>query len=176
MDESSSSDEETAVEHDIVLDPPAAEESSTLHVSTSKDNHIEQDQSDGRKRKTFLAVLGFVACVGAIIGLSVGLSSSDQSDEWPEFPSPTTDTGTSSATAVPWPHDSSDIEADPRVTYGVLDNGLRYAILPNSEPRDKLMLRMHIAAGSYQEEDDQRGLAHFLEVSTCNLVMMQYNT
>ena len=167
MDESSSSNEETAVEHDIALDPSAAE-SSTLQVSTSKDN-LAQDSSNRIQRKTFLIVLGFVACVGAIIGLSVGLSKSDQSDERPEFPSPT-DTGTSSVAAVPWPHDSSDIEADPRVTYGVLDNGLRFAILPNTEPPNKLMLRMHVDAGSYQEEDDQRGLAHFLEVSTCTVV------
>lgn len=65
---------------------------------------------------------------------------------------------------TPWPY-SSDIAADPGVTYGSLENGLRYMIMKNSEPRNKLMLRMHVDAGSLQEEDDQLGIAHFLEVS-----------
>ena len=62
-----------------------------------------------------------------------------------------------------WPHEASDIEADPDVKYGSLENGFRYIIMENSEPPNKLMLRMHIDAGAYQEETDQRGIAHFLE-------------
>jgi zinc protease len=40
---------------------------------------------------------------------------------------------------------------------------MRYMILPNSEPPNRLSLRLHIAAGSLMEEEDQRGVAHFLE-------------
>lgn len=68
-----------------------------------------------------------------------------------------------SSLAAPWPHANSDIQPDPRVTYGSLKNGLRYMIMENAEPPNQLMLRMHVNAGSYQEEEDQLGLAHFLE-------------
>ena len=64
---------------------------------------------------------------------------------------------------VPWPHKGSDIAVDPDVRFGALDNGLRYAIRRNAEPPGRVSLRLHIAAGSLHEEEDQRGVAHFLE-------------
>ena len=182
MIESSSSEEDTAVEHNVVLDLPAADPS-TLHAATSKDaDHGPTCSSnagprlhDASRKKTVTVMLAIIACVGAIIWLSVGLNSAsnDRSSDVPQAPTSTdtsTSTTTTTTTTTLWPHDSTDIEADSRVTYGVLNNGLRYAILPNSEPPHKLMLRMHVDAGSYQEEDDQRGLAHFLEVSNCTEV------
>ncbi len=64
---------------------------------------------------------------------------------------------------VPLAQDSSDIPTDPNVTWGVLDSGMRYAILPNVEPPGRLSLRLHVDAGSLMEADNQQGLAHFLE-------------
>jgi zinc protease len=63
----------------------------------------------------------------------------------------------------PWPHSQSDIAADPKTTFGSLPNGMRYMIYPNTEPPKRVSVRLHIAAGSLMEDDDQRGLAHFLE-------------
>ncbi|TAE74539.1 MAG: insulinase family protein [Verrucomicrobia bacterium] len=65
--------------------------------------------------------------------------------------------------AKDWPHEESDIPADPKTVFGKLPNGMRYMIHPNSEPPSRLSLRLHIAAGSLMESQDQRGLAHFLE-------------
>jgi zinc protease len=62
-----------------------------------------------------------------------------------------------------WPHEASDLPPDPGVTFGQLENGLRYAILQNREPRLRASLRLVARAGSLNERDDQRGLAHFLE-------------
>lgn len=62
-----------------------------------------------------------------------------------------------------WPQKKSDIAPDPSAVFGTLENGMRYMILPNSEPPNRLSLRLHIAAGSLMEEEDQRGVAHFLE-------------
>ena len=62
-----------------------------------------------------------------------------------------------------WPQAKSDITPDPAAVFGKLENGMRYMILPNSEPPNRLSLRLHIAAGSLMEEEDQRGVAHFLE-------------
>ena len=62
-----------------------------------------------------------------------------------------------------WPQAKSDITPDPAAVFGKLENGMRYMILPNSEPPNRLSLRLHIAAGSLMEDEDQRGVAHFLE-------------
>src|SRR3954469_8188421 len=67
----------------------------------------------------------------------------------------------SPAFATVWP--KSDIPADPAVTFGVLGNGMRYAIMHNNTPTGAVSIRMRMATGSMQESPEQRGLAHFLE-------------
>lgn len=62
-----------------------------------------------------------------------------------------------------WAHEASDVAVDPEVRFGALPNGLRYAIRRNAEPPGRVSLRLHIDAGSLHEQDDQRGVAHFLE-------------
>jgi zinc protease len=52
---------------------------------------------------------------------------------------------------------------DSRVTKGVLDNGLTYYILSNSEPKDLAEFYFIQKSGSIHEEDNQRGVSHFLE-------------
>lgn len=49
------------------------------------------------------------------------------------------------------------------VIIGKLPNGLTYYVRKNSEPKDRAELRLVVNAGSNQEDDDQKGLAHFLE-------------
>ena len=51
----------------------------------------------------------------------------------------------------------------PRVTVGKFANGFRYYIRENREPRNRAELRLVVKVGSIVEDDDQRGLAHFLE-------------
>ena len=46
---------------------------------------------------------------------------------------------------------------------GMLANGLRYYILPNSVPAGRAYLTLAVNAGSILENDDERGLAHFVE-------------
>ncbi len=65
--------------------------------------------------------------------------------------------------AATFPHEASDVPVDPAVRWGRLDNGLRYAILANPEPKGRASLRFAVAAGALQETEEQRGLAHFLE-------------
>ncbi len=65
------------------------------------------------------------------------------------------------ALGAEWP--KSDLPADPTVTFGRLDNGMRYAIRRNTTPTGEVSVRLHIAAGAVQEDPEQRGLAHFLE-------------
>jgi zinc protease len=67
------------------------------------------------------------------------------------------------AFAADFPHQTSDLPVDPRVHWGKLDNGLRYALLHNPEPRGRISARLAIRVGSLYENDNERGLAHFLE-------------
>jgi zinc protease len=46
---------------------------------------------------------------------------------------------------------------------GVLPNGLRYYILENAKPENRAYLTLAVHAGSVLEQDDERGLAHFIE-------------
>lgn len=58
---------------------------------------------------------------------------------------------------------SKAIPFDPSVKTGKLENGLTYYIKKNAKPENKVDLRLVVNAGSILEEDDQQGLAHFME-------------
>ena len=55
------------------------------------------------------------------------------------------------------------IPVDPDVRIGKLDNGLTYYIRYNNWPENRAEFYIAQRVGSIQEDDDQRGLAHFLE-------------
>ena len=55
------------------------------------------------------------------------------------------------------------IPVDPDVRIGKLDNGLTYYIRHNAWPEQRAEFYIAQRVGSIQENDDQRGLAHFLE-------------
>ncbi len=52
---------------------------------------------------------------------------------------------------------------DPNVRYGQLENGLTYYIRHNEQPKQRCEFHIAQAVGAVLEEDDQNGLAHFLE-------------
>ncbi len=52
---------------------------------------------------------------------------------------------------------------DPQITIGTFPNGLRYYIRANKKPEKRAELRLVVKAGSILEDDDQLGLAHFVE-------------
>ncbi len=52
---------------------------------------------------------------------------------------------------------------DPAVRYGTLPNGLTYYLRYNNWPEQRADFYIAQRVGSIQEEDNQRGLAHFLE-------------
>jgi zinc protease len=58
---------------------------------------------------------------------------------------------------------SQQMPVDPEVVVGTLPNGLRYYVRANGKPGHRAELRLVVKAGSVLEDDDQRGLAHFVE-------------
>ncbi len=61
------------------------------------------------------------------------------------------------------PAAAETVPLDPAVRTGKLANGLTYYIRQNTKPEKRVELRLAVNAGSVQEDDDQRGLAHFVE-------------
>ena len=58
---------------------------------------------------------------------------------------------------------SQQMPVDPEVVVGTLPNGLRYYVRANAKPAKRVELRLVVKAGSVLEDDDQLGLAHFVE-------------
>jgi len=56
-----------------------------------------------------------------------------------------------------------EIAPDPNVLTGRLLNGLTYYIRENEEPEERASFRLAVNAGSIVEEEDEQGLAHFVE-------------
>ena len=55
------------------------------------------------------------------------------------------------------------IPTDPKVSKGVLPNGMTYYVRSNSTPKNRADLYLVVKAGSVDEDDNQLGLAHFCE-------------
>lgn len=108
-----------------------------------------------RKRVSVFSKLG-LACAAA---LAFGVQFGGQAQ--PVQPA-------AKASPARWAHESSDLRPDPRIRFGALPNGMRYALIRNATPPGEASLRLHIGAGSLHERDDQQGLAHFLEHMVLN--------
>ena len=62
-----------------------------------------------------------------------------------------------------WGHPVYDIAPDPAVRFGVLENGMRYAILRNGTPQGTAVIRFGFDVGWIDEGEQELGLAHMLE-------------
>lgn len=49
------------------------------------------------------------------------------------------------------------------IRHGKLANGLEYFIMKNNKPEDRVSFRMPVKIGSVDENDNQQGMAHFVE-------------
>ena len=58
---------------------------------------------------------------------------------------------------------STPLQFNSSVVRGSLENGMDYYVLHNEEPKNRIILRLVVKAGSCMEEEDQQGVAHFIE-------------
>lgn len=95
--------------------------------------------------RTYLAALLLVTGVAFALPVA-GQEPAESADQpsWKQFP-------------------DQPMLVDPLLTVGQLDNGLTYYIRRNPEPENRAALWLVVNAGSNQEDDDQQGLAHFVE-------------
>lgn len=61
------------------------------------------------------------------------------------------------------PDPSTPLPTDPRLVTGTLPNGLSYIVVKHPNPPGRAVMWIHIATGSLNEKDNQRGIAHYLE-------------
>lgn len=80
----------------------------------------------------------------------------------PRLPAQETPPAADTALAATAPLEAP-LPVDPAVRTGVLANGLLYYVRENRRPEDRAELRLAVDAGSVLEDEDQRGLAHFVE-------------
>lgn len=62
-----------------------------------------------------------------------------------------------------WAHERSALQPHPDVEWGQLENGFRYALLPHDGVPGSATLHLLVLAGAIDEQEDERGLAHFME-------------
>lgn len=63
---------------------------------------------------------------------------------------------------------TSTLPVDPKVRVGTLPNGIKYYIRKNAKPEKRAELRLVVNAGSVLENENQLGLAHFVEHTAFN--------
>ena len=63
-----------------------------------------------------------------------------------------------------WAHETPrSLAPDPAVTWGRLENGFRYALLPHAGVPGRVTMQWVVLAGSLDEGPTERGIAHYLE-------------
>ena len=63
---------------------------------------------------------------------------------------------------------AQNLPLDPKVRRGVLPNGFTYYIRHNETPKGRVVFNFVVKAGSILEDNDQSGLAHFMEHMSFN--------
>ena len=58
---------------------------------------------------------------------------------------------------------AGDMAPDPALIQGTLDNGLRYILLQNPTPENRISMHLDVQVGSMYEAHGQEGSAHYLE-------------
>jgi zinc protease len=105
---------------------------------------------------TVRRVTRLLLVAGLILSASGGAAAARQATK-PAAPKP------APMTVVPLPSAGEKVPVDRRITIGRLPNGLRYYVRRNPRPAKRAELRLVINVGSVLEDDDQLGLAHFVE-------------
>ena len=94
------------------------------------------------------------------IGLAVGQASIAVAQDAPAMPS----ASVPATTGIPaWGITGADVAPDPDIVFGVLPNGMRYALQRNTNPVGEAAIRFTVEVGSREETDAENGAAHFVE-------------
>ena len=76
---------------------------------------------------------------------------------------PTSPTVTAPTVATTVAITKDPLPKDPDLRIGTLSNGMTYYLKKNTKPENRAELRLALKAGSILEDEDQQGIAHFVE-------------
>ncbi len=62
-----------------------------------------------------------------------------------------------------WPYEKSTLKRHDEALYGRLDNGFRYIIQKGKNHKDRIAVQLVVQTGSLMEQDNEKGVAHYLE-------------
>ena len=132
----------------------------------------ESRTETGRKMKKAKLLVGLLlliallasACEGMVPPSPSSATTTDSSAEQAEAPAEETEEAQAFLDVDSETLDmNAPIALDPSIRKAQLENGLTYYIRHNTEPANRATLMLVINAGSVQEDEDQLGLAHFVE-------------
>ena len=132
----------------------------------------ESRTETGRKMKKAKLLVGLLlliallasACEGIVPPSPSSATTTDSSAEQAEAPAEETEEAQAFLDVDSETLDmNAPIALDPSIRKAQLENGLTYYIRHNTEPANRATLMLVINAGSVQEDEDQLGLAHFVE-------------
>lgn len=104
-----------------------------------------------RQMASSVALMTLVA--GMAVGLPAGMAEADDKQAAPQ-----------AAAGVKTTADlNAPLPVDPRFVRGELPNGLKYIVMQHSNPPGRAAMYIHVSTGSFNEKDNQRGIAHYLE-------------
>ncbi|GAA4050429.1 M16 family metallopeptidase [Parerythrobacter jejuensis] len=96
--------------------------------------------------------------------LALGLASAALTPAWAQAAGQAEAASTSRPAQSPvWGIVSQEIEADADIRFGVLANGMRYALKRNTNPSGEAAIRFTVKVGNREETDAESGAAHFIE-------------
>jgi zinc protease len=114
-------------------------------------------------RRTYAALMRLAAVVFSLLIASIAAACGPATP--PVTPQPVTPQPVTSASPAPTASSQTDppLPIDARIKTGKLPSGLTYYVLPHKKPEHRAQIWLAVNAGSVLEDDDQRGLAHFVE-------------
>jgi len=108
-----------------------------------------------RAARSFLAALPLAALTPIALALTGPVPSAAAKPASAALPA--------GASSGPWLYKGSDVPQDKRWTFGVLPNGVRYAVRHNGVPPGQVSIRVRVDVGSLYERESERGYAHLIE-------------
>ena len=134
-----------------------------------------REATTGREMRNVKLLAGLLVLIALLASACQGIDASSLSSpettesgaEQTESPAPPAEETEQAQAFLDLDSDTLDMNApialDPSIRKAKLDNGLTYYIRHNTEPANRATLMLVVNAGSLQEDDDQLGLAHFVE-------------
>lgn len=119
---------------------------------------------NGRIRSMMKSRLHLLVLLLLLLGACSSVDRASVSDKpYQPTEAPKTEAPTARVASVKTAALDAPLPFDSGLTTGELDNGLKYYIRQNKRPENRAELRLMLRAGSLMEDDDQQGLAHFVE-------------